>query len=210
MYSEGYLHQHINSYGWQENIKEILNRDAAPIKRVMYNHDNQLVARVPFIEPPIYIAVWKVDVGNIPLYLLDTDIPQNDPINRIISSRLYTGDNELRLRQEIVLGIGGSYVLDILGIRPSIVHLNEGHPAFVLLERIREQVADKLSFEEARKRVHETSIFTTHTPVPPGTMHFPIPLWTNIFPVISLFLTLTGKPSCAWGIPPRIARDYST
>jgi len=168
MYSEGYLHQHIGPDGWQENIRELLNRDAAPIKRVMYNHDNQLVAKIPFIDPPIYVAVWRVDVGNIPLILLDTDIQNNDPQNRLISYRLYTGDNELRLRQEIVLGIGGSYVLDVLGIRPSIVHLNEGHPAFAVLERIREQVADKLTFTEAARRVRETTLFTTHTPVPAG------------------------------------------
>lgn len=181
MYSEGYLHQHIGADGWQADINELLNRDAAPIKRVMYNHDTQLVARVPFIDPPIYVAVWKVDVGTIPLYLLDTDIKENDPVNRMITYRLYTGDNELRLRQEIVLGIGGSYVLDILGIRPSIIHLNEGHPAFALLERIREQVSDKMSFEKASKLVRETSIFTTHTPVPAGHDAFPYALMDKYF-----------------------------
>jgi glycogen phosphorylase len=181
MYSEGYLHQHIGSDGWQENIRELLNRDSAPIQRVMYNHDTQLVAKIPFIDPPIYVAVWRVDVGNIPLYLLDTDIKENDPSNRLISYRLYTGDNELRLRQEIVLGIGGSYILDVLGIRPSIVHLNEGHPAFALLERIREQVADKLSFMEASRRVRETTIFTTHTPVPAGHDKFSHDLMDKYF-----------------------------
>jgi len=168
MYSDGYLHQHIGPDGWQENIRESLNRDAAPIKRVMYNHDRQLFCRVPFIDPPIYVIVWKVDVGNIPLYLLDTDVPQNDPANRLISSRLYTGDNELRLKQEIVLGIGGSYILDVLGIRPSVIHLNEGHPAFAILERVREHVETGTCFEDAVKRVKDTTVFTTHTPVPAG------------------------------------------
>jgi starch phosphorylase len=181
MYSEGYLHQHIGPDGWQENKIEILNRDAAPIKRVMDSHDKQLVVRVPVIDPPIYIALWKVDVGNIPLYLLDTDIPANDPVNRKISHRLYIGDNEMRLKQEIVLGIGGSYVLNILGIHPSVIHLNEGHSAFVLLERIREHIADKLSFEEAAERVRETSIFTTHTPVPAGHDVFPYSLMDKYF-----------------------------
>ena len=181
MYSEGYLHQHIGSDGWQENIQEVLNRDAAPITRVMYNHDNQLVVRVPFIDPPIYVTVWKVQVGTISLYLLDTDIKENDPANRAITHRLYTGDRELRLKQEIVLGIGGNYVLDILGIRPSVIHLNEGHPAFALLERIRENVADKMSFEEASYRVRETTIFTTHTPVPAGHDAFPHSLMDKYF-----------------------------
>jgi starch phosphorylase len=203
MYSEGYLHQHIGADGWQENIRELLNRDAAPIKRVMYNHDNQLVAKIPFIDPPIYVAVWRVDVGNIPLILLDTDIKENDPSNRLISYRLYTGDNELRLRQEIVLGIGGSYVLDVLGIRPSIVHLNEGHPAFALLERIREQVADKLSFEEASRRVRETTLFTTHTPVPAGHDKFSHALidkyFGNYYPLMGIdratFLEMGRSPA---------------
>ena len=181
MYSEGYLHQHIGPDGWQENINELLNRDASPIKRVMYNHDTQLVARVPFIDPPIYVSVWRVDIGTIPLYLLDTDIRENDPANRMISSRLYTGDNEQRLRQEIVLGIGGSYILDILGIRPTIIHLNEGHPAFALLERIRENVADKMSFEDAYAHVQNTSLFTTHTPVPAGHDAFPHALMDKYF-----------------------------
>ncbi len=189
MYSEGYLHQNIGPDGWQENRKELLNRDSAPIKRVMYNHDNQLVARVPFIDPPIYIAVWRVDIGNIPLYLLDTDIGENDPSNRMISYRLYTGDLEQRLKQEIVLGIGGSYVLDILGIRPTIVHLNEGHPAFALLERIREHIADKMNFEEASKRVRETTVFTTHTPVPAGHDAFPYALMDKYF---SQYYSLLG------------------
>lgn len=208
MYSEGYLHQHIGPDGWQENIRELLNRDAAPIKRVMYNHDTQLVARIPFIDPPIYVAVWRVDVGNIPLILLDTDIKENDPSNRLISYRLYTGDNELRLRQEIVLGIGGSYVLDVLWIRPSIVHLNEGHPAFALLERVREQVADKQSFEEASRRVRETTLFTTHTPVPAGHDKFSHTLidkyFSHYYPLLvidrSTFLGLGHSPEDAPGL----------
>jgi starch phosphorylase len=147
----------------------------------MYNHDTQLIIRVPFIHPPIFVAVWRVDIGTIPLYLLDTDISKNDPENRMISSRLYTGENEQRLRQEIVLGIGGSYVLDILGIRPTIIHLNEGHPAFALLERIREYVADKMSFEEAATHVQNATIFTTHTPVPAGHDIFTYALMDKYF-----------------------------
>ncbi len=181
MYSEGYLHQDIDSDGWQENKTEVLNREAAPVTRVMYDQDTPLVAKVPFIDPPIFIGVWKVEVGNIPLFLLDTDIKENDPNNREISNRLYTGDLEQRLKQEIVLGIGGSYVLDILGIRPTIMHLNEGHPAFALFERIRENVADGMNFEEASRRVKETTVFTTHTPVPAGHDMFPYSLMDKYF-----------------------------
>nr|WP_319375484.1 alpha-glucan family phosphorylase [uncultured Methanoregula sp.] len=203
MYSEGYLHQHIGPDGWQLDIKEILDRDAAPIQRVFYNHDEQLVVRIPFIDPPIYVAVWKVDVGTIPLFLMDTDIPENDPANRSISYRLYTGDNEQRLKQEIVLGIGGSYILDVLGVRPSIVHLNEGHPAFTIFERIRESILDKMNFEEAFERVRETTIFTTHTPVPAGHDAFPHALmdkyFKNYYPLLGIsretFLSLGNSPA---------------
>jgi starch phosphorylase len=208
MYSEGYLHQHIGPDGWQLDIKEILDRDSAPIKRVLSNSKDQMVIRVPFIDPPVYIAVWKVDVGTIPLYLMDTDIPQNDPVNRSISHRLYTGDNELRLKQEIVLGIGGSYMLNILGIRPSIIHLNEGHPAFALLERIRENIPDSGSFEEASRRVRETTIFTTHTPVPAGHDTFPAALMDKYFGDYYPLLTINREKFLALGYSPQGPKDH--
>jgi glycogen phosphorylase len=204
MYPEGYVLQHIRDDGWQESIDQPLYRDAASINRVLDEKGNQLVVKVPFIEPPIHVAVWKIDVGRIPLYLMDTDIEQNDPWNRGISARLYIGDRELRLRQEIVLGIGGDEVLDTLGIYRSILHLNEGHPAFTLLERIREKVTEeKLPFEEAARQVRDTSIFTTHTPVPAGHDVFPFALMEKYFssywPSLGLshdeFLQLGVNPS---------------
>ncbi len=136
---------------------------------------------MPHIEPPIYVAVWKVQVGRVPVYLLDTDIPINDPAARTISSQLYIGDREQRLRQEIVLGIGGRKVLHALGIEYSAVHLNEGHPAFALLERIRERVEIGMSFEQALEYVRGTSVFTTHTPVPAGHDVFPFDLIDRYF-----------------------------
>lgn len=181
MYPEGYVRQRIHEDGWQEGTDEPLDRDATPITRVLDEKGEQLVVRVPFIEPPIYVAVWKVAVGRITLYLMDTDIEMNDPWNRGISARLYTGDMEQRLRQEIVLGIGGYQVLSTLGIRHTILHLNGGHPAFALLERIREQVQDGTSYEEAARQVKGTSIFTTHTPVPAGHDVFPFPLMEKYF-----------------------------
>lgn len=181
MYAEGYLHQHINPDGWQESITEPVDRTAAPITRVRDAAGEDLVVRVPHIDPPIYVSVWKVQVGKVPLYLLDTDIPHNDPQNRCISSRLYTGDLEQRLRQEIVLGIGGRKVLHALGIEYAAVHLNEGHPAFALLERIRERVERGMDFDTALRAVQATSIFTTHTPVPAGHDVFPVDLIDRYF-----------------------------
>jgi len=176
MYSGGYLHQAIGADGWQEDIKVLLDRDAAPITRVGTNGKDQLIIRVPFIDPPIYVAVWKVQVGRIPLYLLDTFIDQNEPWNRSISSRLYTSDIDMRLRQEVVLGIGGRKVLSELGIEYSAVHLNEGHPAFALLERLRERLKYGVPFDNAMEQIRGTTVFTTHTPVPAGHDVFPAEL----------------------------------
>lgn len=181
MYPEGYVLQRIREDGWQENLDQPLDREAAPISRVMDAKGGQLIVKVPVIEPPIYVSVWKIAVGRISLYLLDTDIEDNDPWNRTISSRLYAGDTEQRLRQEIVLGIGGMEVLEQLGVNHSLLHLNEGHAAFALLERIRDRVEAGTSFEDARKMVSDTTIFTTHTPVKAGHDVFPFELMGKYF-----------------------------
>ena len=112
-------------------------------------------------------------VGGIPLYLMDTNLEINDPAHRGISNHLYISDHEQRLLQEIVLGIGGSEMLARMGIKHSVLHMNEGHPAFALLERIRERVEEGMDFDEAVRRVRATSVFTTHTPVPAATTSFP-------------------------------------
>src|SRR5438309_1802850 len=107
-------------------------------------------------------------VGRVPVYLLDTDLEQNDPADRELSHRLYGGAHDLRMRQEWILGVGGVRVLRALGLQPATWHANEGHAAFMLLERVRELVAQGTPFDEAVRRVRATSIFTTHTPVPAG------------------------------------------
>jgi len=202
MYGEGYLHQHIRSDGWQDDIQETLDRDAAPVTRIMANHDKQLIIKVPFIDPPIYVAVWKVDVGRVPLYLMDTDIDKNESTYRSIFSRLYIGDPEWRLRQEIVLGIGGSEILDKLEIEHSITHLNEGHTAFVLLERLRKRVEAGASFEEAVHQIQGTSIFTTHTPVLTGHDRYPASLMDKYFSDYYPLLKLDRKRFFQLGFNP--------
>lgn len=181
MYPGGYLKQRIKSDGWQESEGEILDRENVPICRIFDSKGNRLLVKVPFIDPPIYVEVWKVQVGKIPLYLMDTDIDVNDPWNRNISDHLYSGGQEQRLRQEIVLGIGGAQVLNTLGIKHSVLHLNEGHPAFAILERIRERVEDGMKYQEAFDQVKATTVFTTHTPVPAGHDVFPFPLMEKYF-----------------------------
>lgn len=202
MYPEGYLRQRIREDGWQEGVDEILDRDTAPIERVFDEQGQQLVVKVPFIDPPVYVAVWKVTVGRVPLYLMDTDIEMNDPWNRTISAHLYAGDNEQRLRQEIVLGIGGSAVLNALGIKHSVLHLNEGHPAFAILERIRELMAAGTNFVEALQRVRDTTVFTTHTSVPAGHDVFPFYLMDKYFSSYYPLLGLTREAFLKPGIHP--------
>lgn len=181
MYPEGYLCQRIKPDGWQEGENEEIDRENSPISRVLDEKGNRLVVKVPVIEPPMYVEVWKVQVGRVSLYLMDTDIEANDPWNRSISAHLYTGGPEQRLRQEIVLGIGGAQVLNALGIKHSVLHLNEGHPAFAILERIRERVEGGMSHKEAIEQVRETTVFTTHTPVQAGHDRFPFSLMEKYF-----------------------------
>ena len=182
MYPDGYLRQMINADGWQEGADEVLDRDAAPIARVLNDKGEQLVVQVPACEPPIFVSVWKVMVGRIPLYLMDTDLPANDPAYRRISDHLYISEMEERLLQEIVLGLGGTAILAALGIKHSVLHMNEGHPAFALIERIRERVEEgKMAYADAVKEVRATSVFTTHTPVPAGHDVFPFDLIDKYF-----------------------------
>jgi len=202
MYPQGYLHQHIREDGWQENIHETINREAAPISRVFDNGGRQLVVQVPFIEPAIHVGVWKVSVGRISLYLMDTDIEENDPWNRSISARLYIGDIEQRLRQEIVLGIGGAEVLEILGIKHHLMHLNEGHAAFALLERVRDRIQEGTPYPEAIKHVRNTTVFTTHTPVPAGHDVIPFHLMEKYFHAYWPSLDLDREAFLQLGIHP--------
>lgn len=174
MYSDGYLHQRIRNDGWQEDIEEKLDRDNAPIKRVMNREGDQLILQVPYITPEIRFALWRVDIGRVILYLIDTEIEENPPHLRSISSRLYSSNNEMRLLQEIVLGVGGTHALEYLNINYSAIHLNEGHAAFALIERFRQMTRDGRSAEEALRLVRETALFTTHTPVPAGHDKFPV------------------------------------
>ncbi len=202
MYAEGYLHQHIEGNGWQKNVAEILDRDAAPVLRVLDDDGKQLVVQVPLIEPPIYVAVWKVQVGRVPLYLLDTHIDENLPENRSISHRLYLKELECRLRQEVVLGIGGRKVLHTLGVDYSAMHLNEGHSAFAILERLRERLLAGMPPDEAREQVRGTSVFTTHTPVPAAHDVFPEDLMAKYFRSYCPSLNLTWDEFMALGEDP--------
>jgi starch phosphorylase len=179
MYPQGYFHQHISPDGWQEEIYRQLNFDEAPISPVNPVHRSQWcgpLVQLSLGDRPFHIGVWQVRLGRANLYLLCCDVEGNAPQDRQLCARLYTADQEQRIQQEIVLGIGGVRVLRALGIEPSIWHANEGHCAFMMLERLREEMETGASFTEALRKVRAATVFTTHTPVAAGTDIFPIPL----------------------------------
>lgn len=168
MYPQGYFRQRVPSHGWQEAVYQLIDIDRAPIQLVKGDDGKDLQISVQLGHRTVYARIWRVNVGRNPLYLLDTDVDENDPWDRELSARLYSGDSEMRIRQEIMLGVGGVRVLDALGIRPAVWHMNEGHSAFLLLENVRKKVAEGHSFDEAVELVRLNSVFTTHTPVPAG------------------------------------------
>jgi len=184
MYPQGYFHQHISPEGWQEEIYERLNFDEAPIKPANPLHRSEWcgpLVQLSLGDRPLHIGVWQVRLGRVNLYLLCCDVEGNTPHDQQLCSRLYTADQEQRIQQEIVLGIGGVRVLRALGIDPSIWHANEGHCAFMMLERVREEMQTGASFADAIRTVRATTIFTTHTPISAGTDIFPISLVEKYF-----------------------------
>ncbi len=203
MYPEGYLLQRVTPDGWQAGACEMLDRENAPVRRLRDDSGEPLLVDIPLLDGEIFVEVWKVQVGRTDLYLMDTAVDANDPWNRSISDRLYTGDPEQRLRQEIVLGIGGVRVLKVLGIEPSVLHLNEGHPAFAILERIREKVDSGLGLEEAMEVVKKTTVFTTHTPVPAGHDKFSFALMEKYFGSYLRNLGMSREEFFELGIDPR-------
>jgi starch phosphorylase len=173
MYPQGYFHQHVSSEGWQEESYERLNWADAPIEPAMMPDGKPCITAVPLDDRSVLVAVWRVRIGRVKLYLLDTDLEENAPWDRELSARLYGGDRETRVQQEIILGIGGVRVLKALGSNPAVFHLNEGHAGFVVLQRIRDLIEQGSSFDDALDEIRRTTVFTTHTPVPAGHDAFP-------------------------------------
>ena len=181
-YKQGYFSQRINIHGWQETCFNTLNTSQLPILPALTANGTQAEISITFAGRTVYAKVWKVQIGRINLYLMDTDVPQNNPADRDLTSRLYGGDKETRIQQEIFLGIGGIRVLDALGIHPTVYHMNEGHSSFMGLELIRKLIHEHhLSFKEAKQIVANSSIFTTHTPVPAGNDTFPLYMMDKYF-----------------------------
>lgn len=167
-YMKGYFDQRLRLDGWQEDSDAVTDPTLTPLTP-LYGADGEAwITTVETFGRPVRVRAWTMSVGRVPLFLLDTDLEQNEPEDRPLLSKLYAGGPDLRLRQEWILGIGGVRVLRAAGIDPGVWHANEGHAAFMMLERVREQVAAGASWDAAIREVRRTTVFTTHTPVAAG------------------------------------------
>ena len=173
LYNQGYFSQHITEDGWQEAGYRRYSFEDVPVIPLTDEAGQPLLISVDLPGRVLHARVWRIQVGRIPLILLDSDIEQNAPADRDLTARVYGGDLDTRISQEIVLGIGGVRALRALNIQPKTWHMNEGHSAFLALERIREKIAAGASLEEAQAKVQAATVFTTHTPVPAGNEEFP-------------------------------------
>ncbi len=172
LYQQGYFRQRLSERGWQQEFYEENDFATLPVERVRSPEGEPVRVEVPFPGRTVYADVWRADVGRVGLYLLDTNLSVNAPEDRDVTDQLYGGDNEMRIRQEVVLGVGGFRALEKLGIKPTDYHMNEGHSAFLVLEWIRRIMeTEGLTFAEAREAAAGL-VFTTHTPVPAGHDRF--------------------------------------
>ena len=182
LYKNGYFHQKINGYGAQETEYKNIDINMLPILPVKDENGKDLIIYVKFPKRRLYLKVWQIKVGRVTLYLMDSDIEENNEEYRNITTTLYGGDQEMRISQEIVLGMGGVRLLKTLGLNPTVYHMNEGHSSFLILELIKNTMKEKeISFEMAKDIVSSKTVFTTHTPVPAGNDIFPLYLVEKYF-----------------------------
>jgi starch phosphorylase len=167
-YRKGYFDQRLTLDGWQEDSDVAYDVGATPLVPVAGSSHQPWLTTVQTFGRPVHVRAWRMMVGRVPIYLLDTNLEANHPDDRGLMNKLYAGGPELRLRQEWILGVGGVRVLRAMGVDPAVWHANEGHAAFMMVERIRELVAAGGSYQEAVREVRAQSVFTTHTPVPAG------------------------------------------
>ena len=202
MYQSGYFRQYLNPDGWQQEAYPETDLYELPVERVQDNSGNELRVSVARPEGPIQAMVWKIMVGRIPLYLLDTNILENKPANREITSRLYAGDQKIRLAQEMLLGIGGMRALEAMQINVKVLHMNEGHSAFASLERLAQTISrHNVDLKTALEIVPRTTVFTTHTPVAAGHDEFPAEHVQPYLKPLEERLQTTEKEILSWGQP---------
>ena len=203
LYKNGYFNQKIDGYGTQKTEYTNIDLDNLPILPVKDENGEDLIIDVDFPDRKLYLKIWKIVVGRISLYLMDSDIDKNIAEDRVVTLRLYGGDQEMRIRQEIVLGMAGIKLLRRLGLKPSVYHMNEGHSAFLTLEVIKDVMEEKqVSFEVAKSMCSAKTVFTTHTPVPAGNDIFPIELVEKYFKDFWPRLGLTREEFLKLGMKP--------
>jgi glycogen phosphorylase len=174
MYAEGYFSQRITEDGWQEALNNLLDFHNLPALQVCDEEGNRLTVEVEFPDRVVMLGLWEIRIGRIPLYLLDSNMEGNSDFDKQLTARLYWSDLDRRVMQELLLGVGGVRALRALGYNPSVWHMNEGHAAFLTLERARELVASGYTFEQAIEKSRGQNVFTTHTPVAAGNDEFPL------------------------------------
>ena len=185
LFQEGYFSQYLNADGYQQEAYPVNDYPNLPVTKCMDTNGHALLVKLPLPGRMLSAQIWKVQVGRTPLYLLDTNIPDNALVeDRNLTDRLYGGDRRQRIRQEILLGIGGVQALHLLGMNPKVYHMNEGHSAFLSLERIRLMMIahPELKFDQAREICTVGNVFTTHTPVSAGLERFGFDLIDEHFP----------------------------
>lgn len=201
LYRNGYFNQYLSADGFQQESYPELDFYNLPVQPMKYTDGTAVQVRVDLPDNAVFCRVWRASVGRIPLYLLDTNLTENSPSDRDITAKLYGGGTELRIKQEIVLGIGGVRALAALNVPATVFHMNEGHSAFLALERIRVLLEQNtaLSFDEARQQVMASNVFTTHTPVPAGIDMFTPELMTKYFKSLIPSLKLDEEGFLALG-----------
>ena len=201
LYRNGYFKQHLSIDGWQIEEYKVNHFYSMPMQLLTDENGNTLSIEISLPHSPrVFARIWKIQVGRVALYLLDTDFDKNSAEDRTITGELYGGDKEMRIKQEKLLGVGGMKVLELLNIDPSVIHINEGHSAFLLLEKMRMLMKNKgLSFEQAQKVVKANCVFTTHTPVPAGNEVFSSQLVSTYFESLYRELGLSKEQFLALG-----------
>ncbi|HEX2635621.1 MAG TPA: alpha-glucan family phosphorylase [Gemmatimonadales bacterium] len=201
-YMKGYFDQRLRLDGWQQDSDEEFDISLTPLVPVTGARQEPFLTVVETAGRPVHVRAWRMMVGRVPIYLLDTNLDVNHPDDRALMNKLYAGGPDMRLRQEWILGVGGVRVLRAMGIDPSVWHANEGHAAFMMVERLREYTAQGMPLEEAVHQVREQGVFTTHTPVPAGHDAFSVdqlesvagPVWADVGMDRDTLLSLGAHP----------------
>ncbi len=206
VYNQGYFVQHLTEDGWQETRSALIDYNELPLISLLDENRQPLTITVELPGRPVTARIWELEVGRVHLYMLDTNLEQNNQADRQLTERLYNSDPEIRISQEVLLGIGGVKVLELLGISPSVWHMNEGHSAFLAVERLRKLVNSGIDLQTAIEKVRVGNVFTTHTPVPAGNDQFPLwliekyfsQIWNELGMTRDQFIDL-GRQAQPWG-----------